>query len=225
MLDLIAVICSFFLVTLKIGGNMSFLPPLSKEQEREAFEKMKLGDKKARATLIERNLRLVAHIVKKYSGTYDQDDLLSIGTIGLIKAVDSYNPQSGTRFATYGAKCLQNEIFMYFRTLKKTGAEVSINEPIDTDKNGNALTYMDVVSCDDDICETIDRKLKSAAALRAIGEALTDREREIICYRYGLFGYPQKTQREIAELLEISRSYVSRIEKTALKKLENALIR
>ena len=158
MLDLIAVICSFFLVTLKIGGNMSFPPPLSPKEEKECFIRMKLGDKKARATLIERNLRLVAHIVKKYSGSYDQDDLLSIGTIGLIKAVDSFNVESGTRFATYGAKCLQNEIFMYFRILKKTGAEVSINEPIDTDKNGNALTYMDIVSCEDDICETIDRK-------------------------------------------------------------------
>ncbi len=224
MLDLIAVICSFFLVTLKIGGNMSFLPPLSPKEERECFEKMKKGDKKARATLIERNLRLVAHIVKKYSGSYDQDDLLSIGTIGLIKAVDSYSLESGTRFATYGAKCLQNEIFMYFRSLKKTGAEVSINEPIDTDKNGNALTYMDVVSCDDDICEQIDRKIKSAKALRAVGESLTEREREIICYRYGLFGYPVKTQREIAALLGISRSYVSRIEKIALKKLEKVLI-
>ena len=224
MLDVIAVICSFFLVTLKIGGNMSFLPPLSQKEERECFERMKMGDKKARATLIERNLRLVAHIVKKYSGNFDQDDLLSIGTVGLIKAVDSFNPKSETRFATYGAKCLQNEIFMYFRTLKKTGAEVSINEPIDTDKNGNALTYMDVVACDDDICETIDRKIKSAKALKAVGETLTDREREIICYRYGIFGYPVKTQREIAELLGISRSYVSRIEKLALKKLEKALI-
>ena len=224
MLDVIAVICSFFLVTLKIGGNMSFLPPLSQKEERECFERMKMGDKKARATLIERNLRLVAHIVKKYSGNFDQDDLLSIGTVGLIKAVDSFNPKSETRFATYGAKCLQNEIFMYFRTLKKTGAEVSINEPIDTDKNGNALTYMDVVACDDDICETIDRKIKSAKALKAVGETLTDREREIICYRYGIFGYPVKPQREIAELLGISRSYVSRIEQLALKKLEKALI-
>lgn len=224
MLDLIAVICSFFLVTLKIGGNMSFLPPLSPKEEMECFEKMKLGDKKARATLIERNLRLVAHIVKKYSGTCDQDDLLSIGTIGLIKAVDSFNPASGTRFATYGAKCLQNEVFMYFRSLKKTGAEVSINEPIDTDQSGNSLTYMDIVSTDDDICEQIDRKIKSAKALRAVGESLTPREREIICYRYGLFDHPVKTQREIAVMLGISRSYVSRIEKLALKKLEKVLI-
>lgn len=224
MLDLIAVICSFFLVTLKIGGNMSFLPPLTPKEERECFERMKMGDKKARSVLIERNLRLVAHIVKKYSGTYDQDDLLSIGTIGLIKAVDSFNIESGTRFATYGAKCLQNEIFMYFRSLKKTGAEISINEPIDTDKNGNALTYLDVVSTDEDICEQIDRKIKSAKALRAVGESLTDREREIICHRYGLFGYPVKTQREIAVILGISRSYVSRIEKIALKKLEKVLI-
>lgn len=223
MLDLIAIICSFFLVTLKIGGNMNFLPPLSAKEEKECFEKMKNGDKRARAMLIERNLRLVAHIVKKYCGRCDQDDLLSIGTIGLIKAVDSYKIESGTRFATYASKCLQNEIFMYFRSLKKTGAEVSINEPIDTDKNGNFLTYMDVISSDDNICEQIDEKIKSAKALRAVGESLSARERTIICYRYGLFGYPVKTQREIALSLNISRSYVSRIEKTALKKLEKAI--
>ena len=222
-MDIILIICSFFLVSLKIGGNMTFQPPLSAKEERECFEKMKTGDKNARAKLIEHNLRLVAHIVKKYCSAYDQDDLLSIGTIGLIKAVDSFNPDNGTRFATYASKCLQNEIFMYFRSQKKLLSEVSITEPIDTDKNGNPLTYIDIISCDEDICETIDSKIKSAKALRAIAEKLSERERKIICMRYGLFGEKVCTQHEIAEKFKISRSYVSRIEKTALQKLENAI--
>ncbi len=221
--DIIALICSIFFASLKMGGNMTFLPPLSKEEERECFEKMKNGDGKARAKLIEHNLRLVAHIVKKYCANCDQDDLLSIGTIGLIKAVDTFNPDNGTRFATYASKCLQNEIFMYFRSQKRTNTEVSINDPIDTDKNGNPLTYIDIFSTEDNICETIDVKIKCSKALRAVCENLSEREREIICKRYGLFGNIPKTQREIAAELNISRSYVSRIEKNALQKIEKAL--
>lgn len=223
MLDLIAIICSLFAVSLKIGGNAAFLPPLSSKEEKECFIKMKNGDKNARAMLIEHNLRLVAHIVKKYSNSYDQDDLISVGTIGLIKAVDTYSLDCNTRFATYAVKCLQNEIFMFFRTKKKTNAEVSINEAIDTDNNGNPLTYMEIISVDDNICDIIDTKIKSAKAMRAISEKLTARERDIICRRYGLFSKPAETQKEIAVSLGISRSYVSRIEKSALKKIESAM--
>lgn len=220
MSEFLILIATFFLATLKIGGNMRFLPPLSKEEERTLFEKMHQGDKEARASLIEHNLRLVAHIVKKYSGQQDQDDLLSIGTVGLIKAIDNFDPKNGARFATYASKCLQNEVFMYFRAQKKLAGEVSINEPIDTDKNGNPLTYMDVVSYDDDICEMIDERIKSAKALRAVAGVLNKRERQIICMRYGLFGQKCYTQKQIAEKMDISRSYVSRIEKQALAKLE-----
>lgn len=223
MLDLIAIICSLFAVSLKVGGNAAFLPPLSSKEEKECFIKMKNGDKNARAMLIEHNLRLVAHIVKKYSNSYDQDDLISVGTIGLIKAVDTYSLDCNTRFATYAVKCLQNEIFMFFRTKKKTNAEVSINEAIDTDNNGNPLTYMEIISVDDNICDIIDTKIKSAKAMRAISEKLTARERDIICRRYGLFSKPAETQKEIAVSLGISRSYVSRIEKSALKKIESAM--
>lgn len=185
---------------------------------------MKEGDVKAREKLIEHNLRLVAHIVKKYYTTAeDQDDLISIGTIGLIKAVDTFNYENGARFATYASKCLQNEILMYFRSKKKTSCEVSINETIDIDKDGNPLTYMDIISCEDTIADDIDKKIKSAKALRVINNALTDRERKIIVLRYGLGDIKPVTQREIASMLGISRSYVSRIEKAALDKIYEAL--
>lgn len=150
---------TFLFLFLKLSGNANFPPPLSKEQERDYFEKCKNGDADARNILIERNLRLVAHIAKKYySSGYDNDDLISIGTIGLIKAIDSFNPASGTRFATYAGKCLQNEILMYFRSQKKQALESSLNDAVETDKDGNPLTYMDIISTDDDIAEQIEFK-------------------------------------------------------------------
>ena len=174
--------------------------------------------------MIEHNLRLVAHIVKKYyTSAEDQDDLISIGTIGLIKAVDTFNDANGARFATYASKCLQNEILMYFRSRKRSSCEVSINETIDIDKDGNPLTYMDIISCEDTIADDIDKKIKSAKALRVINNRLTDRERTIIVLRYGLGDIKPVTQREIAAKLGISRSYVSRIEKAALDKIYEAL--
>jgi RNA polymerase sigma factor, sigma-70 family len=178
----------------------------------------------ARDKLIEHNLRLVAHIVKKYyTSNKNQDDLMSIGTIGLIKAIDSFDISNGARFATYASKCLQNEILMYFRAQKKLSSEVSINETIDIDKDGNPLTYIDIISCDDTIADDLDIKMKSSKAIRIIKNELTDRERQIIVLRYGLNGKPAVTQREIAVMLNISRSYVSRIEKSALDKINTQL--
>ncbi|MCI8589451.1 MAG: RNA polymerase sporulation sigma factor SigK [Clostridiales bacterium] len=219
-----SLILNYLFLFLKVSAGGSFPPPLGAEEEAECFMRMKAGDVKAREKLIEHNLRLVAHIVKKYyTSAEDQDDLISIGTIGLIKAVDTFNDANGARFATYASKCLQNEILMYFRSRKKSSCEVSINETIDIDKDGNPLTYMDIISCEDTIADDIDKKIKSAKALRVINNRLTDRERTIIVLRYGLGDIKPVTQREIAAKLGISRSYVSRIEKAALDKIYEAL--
>ena len=208
---------------LKLSGNANFPPPLSKEQERDYLEKCKNGDADARNILIERNLRLVAHIAKKYySSGYDNDDLISIGTIGLIKAIDSFNPASGTRFATYAGKCLQNEILMYFRSQKKQALESSLNDAVETDKDGNPLTYMDIISTDDDIAEQIDLKIKIEKMMNGINNLLTPTEKQIIVLRYGLGCTKPITQREVAQKLKISRSYVSRLESKAISKLKDA---
>lgn len=215
---------NFFYLFLRVSDGKSFPPPLSAKEERECFEKMKKGDLKARERLIEHNLRLVAHIVKKfYTNCEEQDDLISIGTVGLIKAIDSFKPENGARFATYGGKCLQNEILMYFRAKKKTAAEISINETIDIDKDGNPLTYMDIIAIEDTIAEDIFTKTMASKAIEFINERLEPRERQILILRYGLASNPIMTQKEIAKKLNISRSYVSRIEKSAILKLEEYL--
>ncbi len=180
----------------------------------------------ARGELIEHNLRLVAHIVKKYySSGNNQDDLISIGTIGLIKAVDSFDPKNGARFATYAGKCLQNEILMYFRAQKKLALEVSMNETIDIDKEGNPLTLEDIIATEDTIADDLDIKLRSARAVSIINSELTARERQVISMRYGIGGRQVFTQREVANKMGISRSYVSRIEGAALKKISESLER
>ncbi len=221
---IIALLAKMLHPVLGIGSQQNFPPILSPEEEKKYFDEMKKGSEDARQKLILHNLRLVAHIVRKYyAASKNQEDLVSIGTIGLVKAVDTYNAGNGTKFATYAAKCIQNEILMNFRSQKKRAAEVSINETIDVDRDGNPLTYIDVISTDDNMHEEIDRKILSAKALRYINTILTTRERQIIIMRFGLYGVKDLTQREIAQRLGISRSYVSRIEKSALEKLRDVL--
>lgn len=217
MFNLKSIILKFIGLILGIETDQNFPPPLTQGEEQELFSRMREGDRSARAKLIEHNLRLVSHIIRKYYASYGaQDELLSIGSLGLIKAVDSFKSDKGTRFATYGAKCVQNEILMYFRSSKKTSQEISINETIDIDKDGNPLTYLDIISVEDSTCEDIELNMYIERLRELVDSSLTGREKEIIILRYGLMGYEPKTQREVAKHLKISRSYVSRIEKKAL---------
>ena len=219
-----AMIMNFTYLFLKVSSNGEFPSPLSSAKEREHFLKYKEGDMESRNILIERNLRLVAHIVKKYYTSYkDQDDLISIGTIGLIKAIDTFNTDNGARFATYACTCVKNEILMYFRSIKKIQCETSIYDSIDVDKDGNALTYMELISCEDTIADDLDTKIKSDYAQKVIETKLSDREKEIIKMRYGINNIKPKTQKEVSSVLGISRSYVSRIEKQALSKIQTYL--
>ena len=198
----------------------SFPKALSSKEEAELLEKMALGDADARKKLIEHNLRLVAHVAKKYFGSdVDQDDLVSIGTIGLIKAISSFKPDKGIRLATYAARCIDNEILMYFRGLKKSSQDVYISDPIETDKDGNTLTLTDVITDNSDIIEDLDLKFRLEQLKEFLKDTLTPRELTIIRLRYGLGGRAELPQREVAKKLKISRSYVSRIEKKALQKL------
>lgn len=209
---------------LGVNTPQSFPPPLSHEEEWECFLHASEGDESARQKLILHNLRLVSHIVRKYYSTApDPEDLVSIGTIGLIKAVDTFDIQNGAKFATYAAKCIQNEILMHFRSRKKLSGEVSINETIDIDRDGNPLTYIDVICCEEDVAEEIDKRMTTEKMLRLMDVLLTPRERQILMMRYGMGGIKAQTQREIASTLRISRSYVSRIEKSAIAKLRDAL--
>jgi RNA polymerase sporulation-specific sigma factor len=207
----------FFILNVSAG---SFPRPLSAREEADCLAKKATGDRAARNKLIEHNLRLVAHIIKKYYATQaDQDDLVSIGTIGLIKAFDTFDASKGTRLSSYAARCIENEILMYFRSTRKTAQDVSISDPIDTDRDGNALTFMDIIACDDTIADDLDLKMQSQKLHTYIPEVLDRRERQIICMRYGLGNQPPMTQQTVAEKLNISRSYVSRLEKRALEKL------
>lgn len=225
MFNLILQLASqIFYFALHVTGAGAFPPPLSAKQENELLEKSRNGDIEARNKLIEHNLRLVAHIVKKYYAmSAEQEDLISIGTIGLIKAVSTFKADKGIRLATYAARCIENEILMFFRAAKKTSQDVFISDPIDTDKDGNALTLIDVIADTRDIPEEIDTKMKLERLRVIIGGCLTDREKEIIYMRYGIGGRNELTQREIAKKLNISRSYVSRIEKSALEKLRRKM--
>lgn len=205
---------------LSVSGMGNFPRRLTPEEEADCIERMSSGSGEARDTLIEHNLRLVSHICRKYySPTNDPDDMLSVGTIGLIKAVDTFSAEKGTRFSSYAARCIENECLMSLRAAKKTAQDVSISEPIDTDKHGNELTLLDVISCEDTIADDIDLKLKCERLRALIPRVLQGRELEIICKRYGLNGSRLMTQREIAAQLGISRSYISRIEKRAIERL------
>ncbi len=209
---------------LHLSNASSFPPPLSAKDERAYLIAYKNGDMSAKNKLIEHNLRLVAHIIKKYySNSAQQDDLISIGTIGLIKAINTFDVDKGTRLATYAARCVENEILMYFRAQKKTAQDISVNEPIDTDSEGNPLTLMDIIATEDEIIDDI-YKISMIKKLHAEIRKITNpRERMIIILRYGLDGNKPMTQLEVAARLGISRSYVSRIEKKVLEKLKKAL--
>ena len=220
MIKLSNVLLRFISLILGIEEVASFPPPLKKGEEFTLFQKMKDGDMAARDKIIEHNLRLVSHIIKKYYSSYEYpDELLSIGSLGLIKAVDSFKNDFGTKFATYGARCIQNEILMFFRSKKKGVCDVSINDTIDIDKDGNPLTYLDIIGVEEPIERNLDLKEYINKITEFVDTSLDARENKIIVLRYGLKGYMPKTQREVAKHLNISRSYVSRIEKRALEKL------
>ena len=201
-----------------------FLKPLSAQEEKSCLDAYQRGDTKARDILVERNLRLVAHVVKKYQGLPDDlDDLISIGTIGLIKGITTFDASKGARLATYAARCVENEILMYFRGQKKSAQDVSLSDYIETGTDGAALSLMDVVSEDGDLLEQVSSRESAEQLHRAIRSCLTEQEREVVVLRYGLNGKPPKRQREVAIITGISRSYVSRIEKRALQKLRKEL--
>ena len=212
-------ISKIFWFALHVEEKNNFPKPISATEERELFQKLANGDIDAKNRLILHNLRLVAHIAKKYPAA-EQDELISIGTIGLIKAVSTFSYEKGNRFATYGSRCIENEILMHFRSCKKTALDVHFDEPIDVDKDGNKLTLMDIVAEDGDIYSEVDLKINSGKLYQGVAEILSERERRILTLRYGLFNQKPLTQKETAKALKISRSYVSRIEKRAIDKLK-----
>ena len=216
---------SGMLCSLRISaGGGSFPKPLSAQEEQHYLALAAQGDLDARNVLIERNLRLVAHIMKKYyTQTADQEDLISIGTIGLIKGISTFDAAKGARLATYAARCVENEILMHFRAQRKTASDVSLSDYIETGKDGNALSLMDTVCSEEDLFDDLSARELHAKLYEVMQRVLTPRERAVIALRYGLGDRPAKTQREIAAQLGISRSYVSRIEKKALAALQQAL--
>lgn len=218
---ILSFLSNLILFALHIDSMGIFPKPLSKKEEEKYFIEMSSGSKEAKNKLIEHNLRLVAHIVKKYSTNQsEQEELISIGTIGLIKAVTTFDYEKGAKFATYASRCIENEILMNFRALKKTAGDVYINEPVETDKDGNTLTLIDLMDDGNNIDEQVDLMIHSQQLYKFLGKCLDKRENEIIVMRYGLYGTIAHTQNEVAEKLKISRSYVSRIEKKALEKLK-----
>ena len=219
--ELLKVIAENFLyIALHLSSSGSFPPPLSPAEEARCLREVANGNAEEKCRLIEHNLRLVAHIIKKYYSTYsEQEDLISVGTIGLIKAVNTFDMDKGTRLATYAARCIENEILMYFRSQKKRSQDMSTSDPIDIDSEGNPLTLMDIICEDDTIADDIDTKIKTEQLYEYVEEFTDPRERQILIARYGLFGSDTYTQREVAKPLNISRSYVSRLEKKAIDRL------
>ncbi|MCQ2420401.1 MAG: RNA polymerase sporulation sigma factor SigK [Clostridia bacterium] len=214
---------SSMLCSLRIASG-SFPKPLTEKEEKMYLERSAKGDLQARNVLIERNLRLVAHIMKKYySQSADQEDLISIGTIGLIKGISTFDTSKGARLATYAARCVENEILMYFRSQKKTATDVSLSDCIETGKDGTALSLMDVICSDEDLFEDLSTREMHGRLYEVMDKILTPREKTVVILRYGLGDREPLTQREIADKLGISRSYISRIEKKALNSLRTAL--
>ncbi len=207
-----------------IGSKASFPKPLSREEEERCLELVEKGDKAAKEKLVKHNMRLVAHIVKKYAGAAETDDLISVGSIGLIKAIGSYKQGHGTTLSTYTARCIENEILMLIRANKKHKATLSLSDPVGTDKDGNELTLMDLLFEKEDVVfESVERSVQREKLLKQIKEILSDREYTILCLRYALKGGIPLPQREVANTLKISRSYISRIEKRAIEKLRARL--
>ena len=219
----VCIILSSLLCSLQLSAG-SFPKPLTPQEEAHYLQLSAQGDLEARNILIERNLRLVAHIMKKYyAQTADQEDLISIGTIGLIKGITTFDPSKGARLATYAARCVENEILMHFRAQRKSSHDVSLSDYIDTGNDGTALSLMDVVGEDEDLSEQLSNREQLQQVRKLVDTCLTEQERQVICLRYGLQGNTPQRQREVANIVGISRSYVSRIEKRALEKLRRAL--
>lgn len=222
ILEFMKILSTIPFFVLHVISAHSFPKPLSPKEEKKYINLLKSGNDDAKNKLIQHNLRLVAHITKKYYfNKGDPDDLISIGTIGLIKAVNTFKPEKGIRLSSYASRCIENEILMYFRNTKKTALDVSMDEPIETDKNGNVLTLIDTIATDDCVVDEIDTKINIEKLSKYIKNSLTNRERTIICLRYGLNGDAPLPQRVVAKKLGISRSYVSRIEKKALEILKS----
>lgn len=212
---------NLLILALHLDNSSIFPPPLSEKAEKKCLEEMKKGSVEAKDKLIEHNLRLVVHIIKKYySQESENEELISIGTVGLIKAINSFNPDKGVKLATYASRCIENEILMYFRNQKKTSLDISFDEPIETDAQGNPLTLIDIISVDDTIVDDLSLKTDISLLLKFVNEIDNPRDRNLIIMRYGLDGNEPKTQNEIAEKYNISRSYVSRLETKVLKKLK-----
>ena len=221
--SLLALLKNLIIFSSYVTEKSSFPKPLSKEKEKEYLEKSAQGDKEAKEILVKHNLRLVAHIAKKYSNYGDNDELMSIGSIRLIKAIESFKPDKGTQLATYASRCIENEILMTMRTSKKHRSNVSLNEPIGVDKDGNELVIMDMLCDDCSVIEDVENSIMMEKLLRITKAVLDEREYEIIRLRYGLGGCGALTQREVAKKFDISRSYVSRIEKKALEKIKRSV--
>lgn len=208
---------------LHVDHAAAFPPALTRSEEQTLLEQYADGSEEARQKLITHNLRLVAHITKKfYTQEREQEELISIGTLGLMKAVSTFKPEKGARFATYASRCIENEIFMHFRAKKKTAGEIFFDDPLEYDKDGNAMTLLDIMPDGIDLEEQVSQSIQEKQLYHYLQTKLSQREWEVIVRRYGLFGYPVQTQREVAVSLDISRSYVSRIEKRALSALRSA---
>ena len=227
MLEMLcSLLCRLFFFTGAVRDEGSYPRPLSKEEEQRCLSLARAGDKNARDKLVRHNMRLVAHVVKKYTGAAETDDMISVGSIGLIKAINTYEPSRGTRLATYTARCIENEILMFIRAGKKHKSTLSLSDPVGTDKDGNELTLMDLLfEKEDKVFGSVEQSLMQEKFLSAVKKLLNERETTVICLRYALAGGVPLPQREVARRLKISRSYVSRIEKRALEKLRDGLNR